>query len=147
MGEITSVFLTFLKLPFYASLFSSPFTSQKQALWQTPQKSLVPFLACKCNFPPRQHSLFNELKKQTPKQKQKQQHKTNQSVNAHRREKRKTAMKKKTEVWGRVKMDMVSLELKQTKDNEGEGIVIKQNGVQAVISYKLESERYEYSLE
>lgn len=56
-------------------------------------------------------------------------------------------MKEKTKVWGRVKMDMVSLELKQTKDNEGEGIVIKQNGVQAVISYKLESERYEYSLE
>lgn len=56
-------------------------------------------------------------------------------------------MKEKTKVWGRVKMDMGSLELKETKDNEGEGIVIKQNGVQAVISYKLESERYEYSLE
>lgn len=44
-------------------------------------------------------------------------------------------------------MDMASLELKQTKDNEGEAIVIKQNGVQAVISYKLQSEIYEYSLE
>lgn len=44
-------------------------------------------------------------------------------------------------------MGLASLGLTQTKDNEGEGIVIKQNGVQAVISYKLESEIYEYSLE
>lgn len=55
-------------------------------------------------------------------------------------------MKGTAEPWGRVG-GYGSLELKQTKDNEGEAIVIKQNGVQAVISYKLQSEIYEYSLE
>lgn len=107
--EISSTILTFS--PFQMILYlllltplshsSLPSLKKKTGILPNLTKTPRPLSSMQMQFSTQTtHSVFNELQKQ--------------SVNAHRREKRKIAMKENTnrEMWGRVKMSIVSPEFK-----------------------------------